>query len=121
MTPVNALRFIGRAAIFVHTGARNGYAVLDAALSGCALILCESDELLRQWQGAAAFVSDSSPDKLMRALEWLMQDAEARADFGQRAHAKALSFSTDRMSSVYLGLYIDASLTTGRPLASHSS
>lgn len=116
----DAAAVLGRASIFVHTRCDAGYSTLDAALCGCALVLYETPESLAQWQGAAAFVSEARDDHTLRALQWLVQDANARADFGQRARAMALNYTAERMASSYLSLYI-ASLTTGRPVATHSS
>ena len=120
LSPEDAGAVLGRASIFVHTCPNAGYSVLDAALCGCALILVESAETLAQWRGAAVFLSDGEPERLQRALDWLMNDADARTDFGQRARALALNYTSERMAAAYLTLYIESALTTGRPLASHS-
>jgi len=120
LSPEDAGAVLGRASIFAHTCPDAGYAVLDAALCGCALVLVESAETLAQWQGAAVFLTDGTAERLQRALEWLMNDADARTDFGQKARAMALNYTSDRMASAYLSLYIESSLTMGNPLASHS-
>ncbi|MGQ0816151.1 MAG: glycosyltransferase family 4 protein [Gemmatimonadota bacterium] len=103
---------LGRASVFVEPArsATLGYAVLDAALHGCALVLRDTADLREQWDGAATFIDVSDADALRSTLIWLMNDAEARADLGARAQQRAAGFTAERMAAAYLALYIDLTL-----------
>jgi glycogen synthase len=82
-----------------------GLSVLEAALSGCALVLGDIPSLRENWENAAIFVPpDDTP-----ALEWRLRDLignhEYREALGARARQRALSFTLERMANSYLSLY----------------
>ena len=83
-----------------------GLTVLEAALSGCALVLGDIPSLRENWEGAALFVDPGSPDGLREALAGLVRDAGRRAQLGRLALARGLLFDPARMASAYLAAYL---------------
>jgi glycogen synthase len=82
-----------------------GQSVLEAALSGCALVLGDIPSLRELWDGAALFVSPEDPAPLQAALERLIADAPLRDDLAARARRRGLAYSPDRMARGYLAVY----------------
>jgi glycosyltransferase involved in cell wall biosynthesis len=82
-----------------------GLTVLEAALSGCALVLGDIPSLRELWDGAAWFVPPGEDDALARALAALAARPGLRAAFGERARLRAVDMSAAAMGRRYLGLY----------------
>ncbi|HEX8375042.1 MAG TPA: glycosyltransferase, partial [Geminicoccaceae bacterium] len=82
-----------------------GLAVLEAAASGCALVLGDILSLRELWGGAARFVSRNEPDALRRALLDLIGNEAARERLGAAARERARAFTRDRMVEGYLEVY----------------
>jgi hypothetical protein len=99
--------WMGRAAIFAHPARYEpfGLAVLEAALSGCALVLGDLESLRELWDGAALFVPPGDDAALAGALRALAADRRGRAVFAAAARARALRLGADRMTEAYLSLY----------------
>jgi glycosyltransferase involved in cell wall biosynthesis len=79
--------------------------VLEAALSGCALVLGDVPALRELWEGAALFVEPGSSDDLERALNLLMNEPKGLRGLGQRARARALLLSPERRAASFLEAY----------------
>lgn len=82
-----------------------GLSVLEAALSGCALVLGDIDSLRELWNGVAIFVPPDDNAALERTLRELMEDEASRKTLGELAKARAKCFSTKRMAVSYVDLY----------------
>jgi glycosyltransferase involved in cell wall biosynthesis len=82
-----------------------GLSVLDAALSGCALVLGDIASLRETWDGAAEFVPPDDATALAAAIRRLGDDATRRHEAARAAYRRALAFSTARMAAAYLGIY----------------
>ncbi len=89
-----------------------GLTVLEAALSGCALVLGSIDSLRENWEGAAIFVNPHDRAALKNSLEELIKNEGYRAQLGRAARERALSFSSTRMAEQYLKAY--SNLIAGR-------
>jgi glycogen(starch) synthase len=98
---------LSRVAIFVLPARYEpfGLSALEAALSGCALVLGDIPTLREIWEDTAIFASPEDANALSRALNYLIADPELRETFGNRARARALQFSPQRMAREYLGAY----------------
>jgi glycogen(starch) synthase len=96
-----------RAAIFALPACYEpfGLSALEAGLSGCALVLGDIPSLRETWQGAAVFVPPDDSSGLTNAIRGLIENNRRREHFGQRARARALEFSAQRMANSYLGIY----------------
>ncbi len=82
-----------------------GYTPLEAALSGCALVLGDIDSLREIWRDAAVFVDPNDGAALKSELLNLTKDDERRRDLSQRARERALEFTSARMGQNYLAAY----------------
>ena len=85
-----------------------GLSVLEAALSGCALVLGDIPTLREIWGDAALFVPPDDHGALAVTLNALIDDAAACQNFAQRARARAAEFSPGRMAAGYLKAYQDS-------------
>jgi len=82
-----------------------GLSVLEAALSGCALVLGDIPSLREMWQGAASFVPPDDLSFLENCLRGLISDPVYRTRMSQLALARAREFTQSRMVDEYVGLY----------------
>jgi glycosyltransferase involved in cell wall biosynthesis len=98
---------LSRASIFAHPARYEpfGLAVLEAALSGCALVLGDIGSLRELWDGAAEFVPPDDDAALAGRITALARDAPRRGALAARARARARAFTPARMAAGYLALY----------------
>lgn len=82
-----------------------GQSVLEAALSGCALVLGDLASLRELWGDAALYVAPDDRAALHATLMRLINDAPLRQGMGARALARARFFTPDRMVDAYLVAY----------------
>lgn len=82
-----------------------GLSVLEAALSGCALVLGEIPSLRELWDGAALFVAPNDAAGLRRVLQQLMHHRVQRERLARRALDRALGFTPERQVAGYLNVY----------------
>ena len=82
-----------------------GYTPLEAALSGCALVLGDIDSLREIWRDAAVFVDPNDSEALKAALQQLINNREYRHDMAHRARVRALRFTNKRMAKSYFAVY----------------
>jgi glycosyltransferase involved in cell wall biosynthesis len=100
-----------RAAIFVSPALYEpfGLAVLEAAQSGCALVLSDVPTLRELWDGAAVFVCPRDARALHRALATLIADPERRQALGQAAALRAGRYTPELMLEGTRAAYARAS------------
>jgi glycogen synthase len=96
-----------KAAIFAHPARYEpfGLAVLEAALSGCPLVLGDIASLRELWGRAALYVDPDDPVSLRDALRRLLDDPAERRDRGEAARARALRYGARRMAASYMDQY----------------
>ncbi len=82
-----------------------GLSVLEAALSGCALVLGDIPSLRELWHDAAVFVDPEDGAALTLAINDLIDRPSTRAELSRRARARAEPLTLARMAESYLGLY----------------
>jgi glycosyltransferase involved in cell wall biosynthesis len=99
--------WLGRATIFAAPARYEpfGLAALEAARSGCALVLGDIPTQRELWGDAAAFVDPARPDELGALLQELSRDPDRCADLGGRARQRAQRFTPDAMARSYAALY----------------
>jgi glycosyltransferase involved in cell wall biosynthesis len=109
-------QFLGRASIFCLPARYEpfGLSILDAALSGCALVIGDIPSLRENWEGAAVFVRPDSDCDIASALRELIADRRWRMELAAKARERALEFTPDRMASAYLQLYAELLANRGR-------
>jgi glycogen(starch) synthase len=82
-----------------------GLSVLEAALSGCALVLGDIPSLRETWRNRAVFVPPNDPDALEAALLSLIENPDRRAALSLAARNRALELTPERMVDSYLTAY----------------
>jgi glycosyltransferase involved in cell wall biosynthesis len=99
--------WLGRAAIFALPARYEPFGLLplEAALSGCALVLGDIPSLREVWGDAADYVDPADPEALRLAIRRL---TSSPADLQRRAAAarsRAADYPAERMAAGYLDLY----------------
>jgi glycosyltransferase involved in cell wall biosynthesis len=89
-----------------------GIAALEAALSGCALVLGDIPSQRELWGEAALLVPPGDGEALRRALNGLLCDPGRRADLAAAAAIRARRYTASAMADGYLDAY--ATLMSGR-------
>jgi glycosyltransferase involved in cell wall biosynthesis len=96
-----------RASIYAHPAYYEpfGLSVLEAGLSGCALVLGDIPSLREIWDDAALFVRPDDTEMLREALEALIHDDAYRTAMAAKARTRALEFTPRRMVAGYIAAY----------------
>jgi glycosyltransferase involved in cell wall biosynthesis len=82
-----------------------GLSVLEAALSGCALVLGDIASLRETWGAAAIYVAPGDHDALRLALQQLIAQPAERQRLAAAARSRAMPFSAERMAQGTLAAY----------------
>ncbi len=82
-----------------------GFSPLEAALSGCALVLGDIPSLREIWGEAACYVPPRDDQALTQTLRWLIDDRQARRDYARRAKERAKAYTPERMAAGYMDAY----------------
>lgn len=98
---------LSTAAIFVSPARYEpfGLAVLEAAFSGCALVLSDIETFRELWDDCALFVDTEDAAALEYALRSLIDDADLRRDLAARAQRRAQRYTDIRTAEAYSDLY----------------
>ena len=98
---------LGRAAIFALPARYEpfGLGPLEAALSGCALVLGDIPTLREVWEDAATYVHPDDEDRLVAVLDELLADPRRAAERGAQARRRAAVYRPEAMARAYLGAY----------------
>ncbi len=82
-----------------------GLSVLEAAISGCALVLGDIPSLRELWNGAAVFVDPRDDRALGFAIRRMIDEPGWRILMGAKARQRAAEYSASRMVASYLSHY----------------
>lgn len=118
----NAVEFLGklstqqiagelaRAAIYVLPARYEpfGLSALEAALSGCALVLGDIPTLREIWGDAAIYIDTDDASALAKMVNELLQSTSVLEQWSEKAKNRALYFSAARMAHDYWQLYQQA-------------
>lgn len=109
LPPDQMARWFGRASIFAHPARYEpfGLAPLEAALSGCALVLGDIPSLRELWDGAALFVRPDDSAGLARTLGTLIDQPERVRTLAGLARRRALDYGAARMVRGTLDVYAE--------------
>jgi glycosyltransferase involved in cell wall biosynthesis len=101
------LALMAKAGIFVSPSLYEpfGLTVLEAAASGCALILSDIPTFRELWDGAAIFANPRDPGSFKAALATLCHDPELRAEAQRRARQRAARYPLTATADAYERLY----------------
>lgn len=99
--------WLGRASIYCLPAKYEpfGLSALEAALSGCALVLGDIPSLREIWRHRAVFVAPDDPEALRHALQRLIDDPDRRASLAAGARARAMQLTPQKMLDGYLAAY----------------
>src|SRR5579883_119610 len=99
--------WMARAAIYAFPARYEpfGLSVLEAAVSGCALVLGDIGSLREVWGDAALYAPPDDVDALVAAIERLAGDDALRARLATAARARARALTAERMARRYVDLY----------------
>jgi len=100
-------RAYGESAIYLFPALYEpfGLSILEAALSGCALILGDIPSLREIWRDAAVFVPPRNTDTIARVVNEVIGNAPLRHELSQRAQLRALTFTVETMARRYRDAY----------------
>ncbi|MBT1072959.1 glycosyltransferase family 4 protein [Pelotalea chapellei] len=114
LPPSKLAHWFSMASIYVHPARYEpfGLTVLEAAMSGCALVLGDIPSLREIWQDAAVFVPPDDIWTLTRTLRILCNDRSYRDEMAERALIRSRRFTVEAMAAKYLAAY--ASLLQNR-------
>jgi hypothetical protein len=117
LTPQERVSWLGRASLYAMPVDYDpiGPSVLEAALSGCALILGDTPGLRENWDGSAIFVPPDNPAMLQAAIETLIYDEDYRQAWAYCARIRALEFTPRRMASQVFAAYQEARVIKSVP------
>jgi glycogen synthase len=106
-SPEEIRDLLARASLFVLPALYEpfGLSALEAALSGCALVLSRIDTFKEIWGEAACYADPGDVPGLSRVLEELSQDEFRRHIMGMRAMRQGLRYSARQMALQYLQAY----------------
>lgn len=82
-----------------------GLSVLEAALSGCALILGDIPSLREVWEDAALYADPEDPSSLQEQITHLIDHPERRQKMADKARKQADKFSLTQFEQQYVSLY----------------
>jgi len=98
--------WLSRASIFALPARYEpfGLAVLEAAASGCALVLSDMPGFRELWDGVAAFVGADDDGAAAQAVRDLLDDPARRAAAGAAAADRAARYGVEAMTEGVLGV-----------------
>jgi glycosyltransferase involved in cell wall biosynthesis len=99
--------WMGRASVYALPARYEpfGLSVLEAALSGCALVLGDIPSLREVWADAALYAPPDDAHVLSATIRRLAASRTLRAEMSRRALARALQYTPARMTKLYLLVY----------------
>lgn len=107
LSPADLSDLRGRASIYAAPALYEpfGLGILEAARSGCALVLGDIPSLRELWDDAAVFVDPDDHSALHDVLGTLIAAPGLRADLAAEARRRAADFSIERTAQSYRRLY----------------
>ncbi len=87
--------------------------ILEAALSGCALVLSDLPELREAWGGGALYLPPDDEAAWCGALSMLIANTAAQEEMGGRARTRAQQLSKQAMAKSYFSDYESMCLVSG--------
>jgi glycosyltransferase involved in cell wall biosynthesis len=115
LSQTDLAEWLGHASIFALPARYEPFGLLplEAALSGCALVLGDIASLREVWGEAARYVDCNDPEHLRMEIQQLIADAATRHEMADRARRRALAFTAARMGDAYTELYRNLARTRG--------
>ncbi len=108
--------WLGRASIYALPARYEpfGLSILEAGLSGCALVVGDIPSLREIWGDAALFVKPNDPLQLKQMLQRLILDRSELEALSRQALNRSKQFGIDESARAYLDVYRDLIAKTRR-------
>jgi glycosyltransferase involved in cell wall biosynthesis len=87
-----------------------GLSILEAAASGCALVLGNIDSAREIWDDAALYVDTDNPEQLKKTILTLIEDSDLLTEYSKKAKIRSNLFPIEKTALDYLNLYNSLSL-----------
>lgn len=107
LTSDEVKQWLAEAGIYVLTARYEpfGLSVLEAALSGCALVLGDIPTLREIWGNDALFVDPDDTGELRTKIQRLIQNDDERKQLARQARQRGQYYSPDRFAEKYIEVY----------------
>ncbi len=98
---------LGKASIYVMPARYEpfGLSVLEAALSGCALVLGDIPSLREVWGDAAIYIHPNDTNSFKRQIQELISSTRKREQIAEKALLRARRYSPERLGKQYVQVY----------------
>lgn len=108
LTQQDLAQWYGKASIYVLPAWYEpfGLSILEAALSGCVLVLGDIPSLREIWGEAALYVPPGEPDSLRRVLQDLCDHPARRIELSALAQCRAPLYAAEAMATAYRTAYL---------------
>jgi glycosyltransferase involved in cell wall biosynthesis len=90
-----------------------GLSVLEAASSGCALVLSDIATFRELWDGAALFVDPRDPDALRRSVQSVCRDDVQRTRLQRAAAERSRRYPLRQTAAAYRSIYASLLASSG--------
>lgn len=98
-----------------------GLAVLEAAMSGAALVLSDIPTFRELWDGAAVFVPPADTECLRHALQQLIAQKDRIAELGNAARVRSAEYTLARSVQGYAELYSALMTRNAQPVLARAA
>lgn len=107
ITDAEVANWLGKTGIYVMPARYEpfGLSVLEAALSGCALVLGDIPSLREVWGNTALYADPNDEDSLKRQIQKLISNTEKRGYMAEKAMKHACRYSPDLFGKQYVQVY----------------
>ena len=82
-----------------------GLSILEAAMSGCALVISDINSLRENWEDAATFINPEDTGSMVKAVNQLIENPKILFQHQQKAKKNAQNFTASQMAEKYVQQY----------------
>lgn len=82
-----------------------GLSILEAAMSGSALVISDIDSLRENWDDAAIFINPEDTGNMIKAVNQFIDNQEMLLQYQEKAKHRALKFTAGHMAENYVQQY----------------
>lgn len=102
-------KWLARASIYVLPARYEpfGLSLLEAAMSGCALVAGRTDSLLEIWKDAATYTDPDNSAELITIVNNMIDNDFYRKVLSSEAYNRSHMFSSQRMGKEYFNTYLE--------------
>ena len=107
LTEKEASDWLARASVYVLPARYEpfGLSILEAAMSGCALVVGKTESLAEVWGNAAKYVSPDDADELLDTVSTLIEDEFTRNIMACRSVKRSHGYTSNHMAEDYNYVY----------------